>query len=99
MKAESLRHGDILQDNFQDTYNNLTLKSMFALKYAEEFVTERADWVMLVDDDSYVNIPALLEFLNQTVSKDEGRDYIIGKVGYGNFLFFDINHIMQPFRP
>ena len=32
VKRESNTHGDILQDNFLDSYGNLTLKSLFSLK-------------------------------------------------------------------
>jgi len=33
LEQESQMFGDILQENFVDTYNNLTLKTMFMLKF------------------------------------------------------------------
>ena len=77
VETESRQHEDILQEGFVDTYQNLTLKSMFSLKFANEYLLNRTDWVMLVDDDSYVNIPQLISFLD-TVPKP--RNDIIGKV-------------------
>ena len=77
VETESRQHEDILQEGFVDTYQNLTLKSMFSLKFADEYLRNRTDWVMLVDDDSYVNIPQLLTFLNLVPNP---RNDIIGKV-------------------
>ena len=36
---ESIQNQDLLQEDFIDTYNNLTLKSMFMLKYAKTLST------------------------------------------------------------
>ena len=77
VENESRQHGDILQEGFVDTYQNLTLKAMFALKFSINSLQNKTDWIMLVDDDSYVNIPLLLSFL-KTVPKP--WNYIIGKV-------------------
>ena len=76
IKRESGQYGDILQEEFVDTYENLTLKSMFALKYVTRHLPNMTEWVMLVDDDSYVNVPSLLSFM-ESVSKS---NVIIGRV-------------------
>ncbi len=46
---------DILQENFVDSYNNLTLKSILTLKY---YAGLKKDKLLLLktDDDSYVHI-------------------------------------------
>ena len=66
-----------------DAYQNLTLKVLFALKFSVNFLKNKTDWIMVVDDDSYVNILQLLSFSN-TVPKP--RNDIIGKVY--NFIVF-----------
>ena len=77
LEFESRQHGDILQEGFVDTYQNLTLKSMFVLKFSVNFLQYKTDWIMAIDDDSYVNIPQLLSFLNTVPNP---RKDIIGKV-------------------
>ena len=64
VEIESRQHGDILQEGFVDTYQNLTLKAMFVLKFSVNFLQNKTDWIMAIDDDSYVNIPLLLSFLD-----------------------------------
>ena len=66
---ESTDYEDILQDVFMDSYNNLTLKTLSALKLAlgsggvvagndHNGRGDRGpDYLMLLDDDTYVNIP------------------------------------------
>ena len=39
LKQEANQNQDLLQEDFIDTYNNLTLKSMFMLKYAQSLST------------------------------------------------------------
>ena len=56
LELESRQHGDILQERFMDTYQNLTLKSMFVLKFSVNFLQNKTEWIMAIDDDSYVNI-------------------------------------------
>lgn len=53
--------GDILQGNFQDSYMNLTLKSVFLLKYlsAIDGLYDGLKSVLKTDDDCYVNLPVL----------------------------------------
>ena len=52
---------DILNINIVDNYMNLTLKSVYMLKYLEELQLNKARKVSVLktDDDCYVNVPAL----------------------------------------
>ncbi|XP_070388839.1 beta-1,3-galactosyltransferase 5-like [Dermacentor albipictus] len=59
---ESARYGDIIQANFRDTYRNLTLKSMFLLKWAFMYCS-RAQFLLKADDDVFVNVDNLVRFL------------------------------------
>lgn len=52
-QEENTSFGDILQEPFVDTYNNLTLKSIYLLKH---FVRDRPrlQFMLKVDDDCFV---------------------------------------------
>ncbi|CAN0338615.1 beta-1,3-galactosyltransferase 2 [Lampetra fluviatilis] len=66
LEEESRRHGDLLQQNFVDTYYNLTLKTMMGLHWVSEHCSDVA-YVMKTDSDMFVNV----EFLVSTVLKPE----------------------------
>ncbi|GAB6023014.1 hypothetical protein CHUAL_007104 [Chamberlinius hualienensis] len=59
---EALQYGDIIQEDFMDTYKNLTLKTVMLLKWANTFCTE-AKYIMKADDDMFVNVPNLLKYV------------------------------------
>ncbi|XP_035231737.1 beta-1,3-galactosyltransferase 1-like [Stegodyphus dumicola] len=59
---ESSKYGDIIQQDFIDTYNNLTLKSVMLLKWTNQNCTN-AKYVMKTDDDMFVNLPNLFRLL------------------------------------
>lgn len=56
---ENKRYGDLLQENFTDSYLNLTLKTMMGFKWASNHCAH-AQFVLKTDDDMYVNIPFLV---------------------------------------
>ncbi|OWF51501.1 beta-1,3-galactosyltransferase 1-like [Mizuhopecten yessoensis] len=55
---ESKIYDDILQEDFQDSYINLTIKTMMAFKWASTHCAH-AQYLMKTDDDMYVNMPGL----------------------------------------
>ncbi|XP_049267955.1 beta-1,3-galactosyltransferase 4-like [Rhipicephalus sanguineus] len=59
---ESARYGDIIQADFRDTYRNLTLKSVFLLKWAFMYCS-RAQFLLKTDDDVFVNVPNMVHLL------------------------------------
>ena len=60
LEEESAEHGDILQETFQDSYNNLTIKSIFILKYYVGAADNLGNKFLLkTDDDSFVHLEAL----------------------------------------
>ena len=59
---ESIAHQDIIQGDFKDAYDNLTLKTMFMIEWAHEHC-KVADYVLKLDDDAYVNMKTLPEYL------------------------------------
>ena len=64
---ESAKFDDILQADMVDHYNNLTLKSVFTLKFFLNTSNFDADtvpyYLMKVDNDVYLNVPQLLRLL------------------------------------
>ena len=67
-------YNDIVIANFQDTYKNITLKTIAGFHWAYKHCAH-ARFVMKADDDVYVNIPSLLDVL---VHKNE--DFSLGKL-------------------
>nr|XP_045604376.1 beta-1,3-galactosyltransferase 1-like isoform X1 [Procambarus clarkii] len=61
---ESRTYGDILQEDFVDSYMNLTLKSVMGLKWASTYC-QQAHFVMKTDDDMFINIPKLITYLQE----------------------------------
>ena len=74
LEQEADVYNDIVIANFQDTYKNLTLKTMAGFQWAYKHCAH-ARFVMKADDDVYVNIPSLLDVL---VHKNE--DFSLGKL-------------------
>ncbi|XP_030758174.1 beta-1,3-galactosyltransferase 5-like [Sitophilus oryzae] len=64
---ESDVYGDVIQGNFLDTYRNLTYKTMSAFKYML-YHCKKASYVLKIDDDDFVNMPLLLNFLKNDLS-------------------------------
>nr|XP_027223520.1 beta-1,3-galactosyltransferase 1-like [Penaeus vannamei] len=61
---ESRTHGDILQEDFVDSYMNLTIKSVMGLKWASTHCPQ-ARFLMKTDDDMFINVPSLLTYLQE----------------------------------
>ena len=84
---ESVLYQDVLQEDFVDTYMNLTLKSMFILKYANSIVmsnndnneaNDKLEFVLKSDDNCYVNIEALKAAVARWRSQASRRKSITG---------------------
>uniref|UniRef100_A0A0K2TXX4 Hexosyltransferase n=1 Tax=Lepeophtheirus salmonis TaxID=72036 RepID=A0A0K2TXX4_LEPSM len=61
---EALLNNDLLQENFIDTYDNLSLKSVFMLKYLKFLNDSQIDikFILKIDDDCYLNPNSLFKF-------------------------------------
>ncbi|XP_064417192.1 beta-1,3-galactosyltransferase 2-like [Latimeria chalumnae] len=55
LEEESSVYHDIIQRDFLDTYNNLTIKTMTSLEWLTDFCPE-ADYAMKVDADMFLNM-------------------------------------------
>ncbi|XP_028173958.1 uncharacterized protein LOC114362691 [Ostrinia furnacalis] len=64
------RYGDVIQEGFIDSYNNLTLKSIMMLKWITNQCNESVRYILKTDDDMYINVPKLMFNL-----KNRSRDF------------------------
>ena len=86
---ESKIHGDIVQENFIDSYRNLSLKSVEILRWAS-FFCPNSKFVAKVDDDMYMNIPLLLTQLKAQLQRTPL--FIMGAVLANNRPFRQKGH-------
>ncbi|KAJ6218322.1 hypothetical protein RDWZM_009479 [Blomia tropicalis] len=65
VKSEANLYGDIVQANFIDSYSNLTYKHLSSLRWAIDFTcpTEAIDFIFKVDDDAFVDLQAIIKYL------------------------------------
>ena len=73
LKNESLQHADIVQVGVIDSYGNLTLKSVALLHWVYTHCP-KADYILKIDDDVFVNNKALEEQLDQ-FNRSKGHLY------------------------
>ncbi|KAM9312043.1 beta-1,3-galactosyltransferase 1-like [Gastrophryne carolinensis] len=62
LEEESAIYGDIVQQDFLDTYNNLTLKTLMGMEWVAKFCPN-ASYVMKVDSDVFLNVDYLVHKL------------------------------------
>lgn len=65
--AESEMYGDILMEDFTDSYSNLTYKTIMGMKWASLYCP-KAKYLLKTDDDMWVNVPEMLNMLNKSGS-------------------------------
>ncbi len=80
IEKENRKHGDIIQVDILDTYNNLTLKSVSILNWVIKFCPQ-VNFVAKVDDDVYVNVRNLAATIRALSTSDSS---IYGKGTGGN---------------
>ncbi|XP_050389556.1 beta-1,3-galactosyltransferase 1-like [Patella vulgata] len=59
LKTESEKYHDIIQEDFYDSYRNLSIKSEAILRFANTFCSG-VKYVLKVDVDIFMNLPALI---------------------------------------
>ena len=62
-------HGDIIQAEFQDSYHNLTLKTVLGVKWATENCPN-VHFIMKTDHDTYITMSNLINFLSKLKEND-----------------------------
>ncbi|XP_013411890.1 beta-1,3-galactosyltransferase 1-like, partial [Lingula anatina] len=77
VRKESEQHHDIIQEDFIDTYRNLSIKTTAVLKWYTTYCNH-AKYLLKTDEDMFVHIPNLIKSL-----KDSGpkfHKFIMGSV-------------------
>ena len=69
-------HQDLVQEEFVDTYDNLTLKTVAGLRWVSLYCS-RARYVLKIDDHVFVNLFAVL---GELLALPDYPAYIIGNV-------------------
>ena len=65
----------------EEHYNNLTLKTLFTLKYflnPSNFIAAPPKYLMKVDDDTFVNVPRLWNLLESDKEWSQISDLLMG---------------------
>lgn len=73
---ESDRYGDVVMEDFFDSYRNLTYKAIAALKWASLYCSH-AQYVLKADDDILIDIHALMDYLNSEEVRQYGTRNLI----------------------
>lgn len=75
INKEAVDHGDLLQESFLDTYANLTLKSLMALKWFAGNC-DSVPYLLKMDDDVYVHLPKLRDL----VAANKKPNHLVGSL-------------------
>ncbi|XP_046514111.1 lactosylceramide 1,3-N-acetyl-beta-D-glucosaminyltransferase isoform X1 [Equus quagga] len=78
---EDQKYNDIIQQDFVDSFHNLTLKFLLQLSWANSFCPH-AKFLMTADDDIFIHMPNLIEYL-QSLEQIGVQDFWIGRVHLG----------------
>ncbi|XP_045164821.2 beta-1,3-galactosyltransferase 1-like [Mercenaria mercenaria] len=76
VKYESNSYGDIVVENFLDSYRNLTFKAIAGLKWVSKHC-DNATYVIKSDDDILIDMHALMQQMNSTEIKNYGTKNLI----------------------
>lgn len=74
--AENYMYNDIIRGRFLDSYNNLTLKTISMLEWVD-INCPKASFVLKTDDDMFINVPKLLQFIEK---KNADKRTIYGRL-------------------
>lgn len=79
LREEDELHGDLIQQDFLDTYNNLTLKTLMGLEWVSRFCPN-ASYVVKADHDVFLNLQFLQRLL-RPVRTDLATGYVYRRTG------------------
>ncbi|XP_066299829.1 beta-1,3-galactosyltransferase 1-like [Branchiostoma lanceolatum] len=78
VEKENDMYGDIIQEDFVDTYHNLTLKTVMCLRWVSNYCAH-SKYFMKTDDDMYVSFANLAKVL-QALPAEKARRMAMGYV-------------------
>ncbi|NXH17853.1 B3GL1 acetylgalactosaminyltransferase, partial [Bucco capensis] len=100
VEDESILYGDIIRQDFRDTYDNLTLKTIMAFRWLAEFCPS-ARFLMKTDADVFINTANLVKFLLKLNSSENvytGYPFIDNFAYRGFYRRRYISYDEYPFR-
>ena len=83
VRMESLRYGDIVQGNFIDDTRNVTYKHLMAFKWVSEECFHKPTFVLKTDDNVFVEMNHLLNFLKAVYGNNPAPSLICDVVPAG----------------
>ncbi|XP_046348535.2 beta-1,3-galactosyltransferase 5-like [Haliotis rufescens] len=84
--TEAMYHGDMLMEDFRDSYTNLTYKTIMGFQWATLYC-QNAKFVFKTDDDMWINVPQLLKLTNY--HWDFLQSGVLGSCGYWHTVIRD----------
>jgi len=85
---ESKFYKDIIQEDFKDSYVNLTLKSIMGYKWAATKCSN-AKVVVKTDDDMFINIPGMMKVIQE--NEKDLQNSVLGSCKYNGAPHRNIN--------
>lgn len=83
LQREDRSYRDLIQQDFLDTFHNLTSKLILQFHWGHEHCRQ-ARFLMSADDDIFVHMPNLVSYLRQLLSSQSGaKDLWVGHVHRG----------------
>lgn len=80
---EDQAYGDLIQQDFLDTFHNLTIKLVLQFHWGHKYC-RHAHFLMSADDDIFVHMPNLVKYLRQLLNGQSGaKDVWVGHVHRG----------------
>ncbi|XP_031784084.1 beta-1,3-galactosyltransferase 5 [Nasonia vitripennis] len=76
LEEENTEYQDIIQGNFFDSYRNITYKHVMALKWVT-YYCPHARYMLKLDDDVFVHVQALVEFLRNRLLTTNSKRLIL----------------------
>ncbi|XP_031755259.1 beta-1,3-galactosyltransferase 2-like [Xenopus tropicalis] len=83
LEEEMNIYGDLVQQDFTDTYYNLTLKTLMGMEWISKYCPD-ASYVMKIDNDMFLNVDYLVHHLLQPglpVRQNYFTGYIVANTG------------------
>uniref|UniRef100_A0A9J7Z4N0 Hexosyltransferase n=1 Tax=Cyprinus carpio carpio TaxID=630221 RepID=A0A9J7Z4N0_CYPCA len=79
---EHMNHGDLVQQDFLDTFHNLTVKLLLQFRWMHENCVH-THFLMSADDDVFIHLPNLVRYL-QDLRRQNVRNLWVGHVHRGS---------------